>query len=178
LLGCVWTGCKDDLNIHKKICEHKPTMELCQEIKEKNEIINQLTMKLDAATLTIAELVDENRSLKMKVYECDRKFRIYDAFLNGRGDDKINHDDYNSSSKVDDEVKDYLTSRYYEDKKEIHIRDGCNDYDFDDRTRKNINDDVDDGNIQLNKVKSTVGTESDDIHNLMKLRNLRSFDNS
>lgn len=160
-------------------------MELCKEIEEKNNIINHLTKKLDAATLSIAELVEENRLLKMKVYECNRKFRIYDAFLSG-GDNKLKNDDDNNfnSSMKDDIVEEdisHLKNNYHEDKNEIfHIRDVIsytNDYDDEDRTRRYINDDnYDDDDVDsgINKVTSTAN-EFDDMHNLIKLRNLRSF---
>lgn len=132
-------------------------MELYQEIKEKNNIITHLSKKLDAATLSIAELMEENRLLKMKLYECNRKFRIYDAFLSGGGNTLKNDAD-------DRSMKDYIDS---------------NDYGDEDRNGSYINDDNfdDDVDSEINRVASTA-TEFDDMRNLMKLRNLRSFKDS
>lgn len=177
-LGCAWIGCQDDLTVHKKVCDYKPTMELCQEIKEKNNIITHLSKKLDAATLSIAELMEENRLLKMKLYECNRKFRIYDAFLSG-GDNTLKNDADDSSMKDDLDFK----NNYPKDKNEIsHLRDiicYSNDYDDEDRIGIYINDYNYDNDVdsEINRVASTA-TEFDDMRNLMKLRNLRSFKDS
>jgi len=153
-------------------------MELCQEIKEKNNIITHLSKKLDAATLSIAELMEENRLLKIKIYECNRKFRIYDAFLSGGGN-TLKNDADDSSMKDDIDFK----NNYHKDKNEIsHLRDifsYSNDYDDEDRIGSYINDDNydDDVDSEINRVASTA-TEFDDMHNLMKLRNFRSFKDS
>ena len=153
-------------------------MDLCQEIKEKNNIITHLSKKLDAATLSIAELMEENRLLKIKIYECNRKFRIYDAFLSGGGN-TLKNDADDSSMKDDIDFK----NSYHKDKNDIsHLRDiisYSDDYDDEDRTGSYINDDNydDDVDSEINRVASTA-TEFDDMHNLMKLRNLRSFKDS
>ena len=101
---------------------------LCQEIKEKKNIITHLSKKLDAATLSIAELMEENRLLKMKLYECNRKFRIYDAFLSGGGN-TLKNDADDSSMKDDIDFK----NNYHKDKNEVsHLRNiisYSNDYD-------------------------------------------------
>ena len=136
--------------------------------------------------------MEENRQLKIKMYEYDRRFRIYEAFLASKddvthhdNDGRIqqNNDDYNNDdnhdnntndcyirpSKVDLDEDNYIMRRYHEDNDDDYSYGHDDNDNNDDRLTRQF--------IKPSSITATTTTRFDDSinHKLMKLRNLHSF---
>lgn len=79
--GCCWVGTMDTLKAHIGSCSFISQEELRNEVAKKNDQINQLVDRVVQLEQENRRITDENEYLAGKVESCEKKLRVYDAFL-------------------------------------------------------------------------------------------------
>lgn len=88
--GCSWIGQNGQLSHHLKSCEYRGPEEMRSELAKKDAQIQQLMDKIESLENNNEELLEENMELKAQLIECEKKLRIYNAFLeSGASNNKV-----------------------------------------------------------------------------------------
>ncbi len=93
--GCKWIGQNEHLANHLKTCSHKSSEELNKVIDVKNLEISTLHERIESLEMRTDELVEENDLLRSQLSECEKKLRIYNAFLQSESE-KVDHNESSS----------------------------------------------------------------------------------